>query len=129
MKIEAVLGTVVLCGALAGVAACSNPSGKSWAITYEVTGQNAGTLANVGYADSPNRYNDEIKQQTVQGPVGVPWKQDVVVTAGQKAEITATPTGDLTLTCRILLDAQKELARATAPGPGKPVSCAKTTDS
>ncbi|GLY43277.1 hypothetical protein Amsp01_093000 [Amycolatopsis sp. NBRC 101858] len=123
------LGTVVLCGALAGVAACSNPSGKSWAITYEVTGQSAGTLANVGYADSPNRYDDEIKQQTVQGPVGVPWKQDVVVTAGQKAEITATPTGDLTLTCRILLDAQKELARATAPGPGKPVSCAKTTDS
>ncbi|MEU8635415.1 MmpS family transport accessory protein [Amycolatopsis sp. NPDC048633] len=129
MKIEAVLGTVVLCGALAGVAACSNPTGKSWAITYEVTGQNGGTLANVGYANSPDRYNDEVKQQTVQGPVGVPWKQDVVVTAGQQAAITATPTGALTLTCRILLDGERELARASAAGPGKPVSCTKTTDS
>ncbi|MEA5367374.1 hypothetical protein VA596_48140 [Amycolatopsis sp., V23-08] len=129
MKINAVLGTVVLCGALAGVAGCSNPTGKSWAITYEVTGQDNGTLAKVGYANSPDRYQDEIKQQSVQGPVGVPWKQDVVVAAGQKAEVTATPTGGLTLTCRILLDAEKELARATAPGPGQPVSCAKTTDS
>lgn len=129
MKIKAVLGTVVLCGALAGVAACSNPSGKSWAITYEVTGQDNGTLSAVGYANSPSRYNDEVKQQTVQGPVGVPWKQDVVVTAGQKAAITATPSGGLTLTCRILLDGEKELARATAPAPGQPVSCAKTTDS
>jgi hypothetical protein len=129
MKIKAVLGTVVLCGAPAGVAGCSNPTGKSWAITYEVTGQSSGTLAKVGYANSPDRYQDEITQQTVQGPVGVPWKQDVVVAAGQKAEITATPTGGLTLTCRILLDAQKELARAAAPGPGQPMSCAKTTGS
>lgn len=126
MKITGVLATVVLC---AGLAACSNPSGKSWAITYEVTGQDNGTLAKVDYADSPNRYNDEIKQQTVQGPVGVPWKQDVVVTAGQQAEVTATPTGTLTLTCRVLLDGVKELAKSTAPGPGRPVSCAKVTDS
>ena len=129
MKIKAVAGVVVLCGALAGVAACSNPTGKSWAITYEVTGQTGGTLAKVGYADSPNRYNDEIKQQTVQGPVGVPWKQDVVVSAGQQAAITATPTGGLKLTCRILLDGVKELNRATAAQAGQPVSCAKTTDS
>jgi hypothetical protein len=118
MKIKAVLGTVVLCGAPAGVVGCSNPTGKSWASTYEVIGQSSGTLAKVGYANSPDRYQDEITQQTVQGPVGVPWKQDVVVAAGQKAEITATPTGGLTLTCRILLDAQKELARATRRGPG-----------
>jgi hypothetical protein len=105
------------------------PDRKSWAITYEVIGQSSGTLAKVGYANSPDRYQDEIAQQTVQGPVGVPWKQDVVVAARQKAEITATPTGGRTLTCRILLDAQKELARATAPGPGQPVSCARTTGS
>lgn len=117
---------IVLC---AGLAACSNPTGKSWAITYEVTGKTNGTLAQVGYADSPNRYNDEVKQQSVQGPVGVPWKQDVVVTAGQKAQLTATPTGDVTLTCRILLDGVKELAKATAPGPGQPVRCEKVTDS
>lgn len=129
MDIRGVLGTVVLCGALVGVAGCSNPTGKSWAITYEVTGPDNGTLAKVDYANSPNRYQDEIARQSVQGPVGVPWKQDVVVAAGQQAEITATPTGGLTLTCRILLDARQELARATAPGPGQPVSCAKTTGS
>lgn len=126
MKITGVLTLVLLC---AGLTACSNPTGKSWAITYEVTGQRDGTLSHVGYADSPNRYNDEIKQQAVDGPVGVPWKEDVVVTAGQQAQLTATPSGDLTLTCRILLDGVKELAKATAPGPGQPVKCAKTTDS
>lgn len=125
MKIRGVLAVAVLCASLA---ACSNPTGKSWAITYEVTGQ-TGTLAKVDYADSPNRYHDEVERQTVQGPVGVPWKQEVVVTAGQQAEVTATPTGSLTLTCRVLLDGVKELARGTAPGPGKPVSCTKVTDS
>lgn len=116
-------------GVLVGVSACSNPSGKSWAITYEVTDQNGGTLSDVSYAQSPDRYNDEVKQSTVDGPVGVPWKQEVVVAAGQKAEITAKPTGGLTLTCRILLDGEKELAKATASAAGGPVTCEKVTDS
>ncbi|MCR6487470.1 MmpS family protein [Amycolatopsis sp. OK19-0408] len=125
MKIRGALAVVALG---AGLVACSNPTGKSWAITYEITGQRDGTLSQVGYSDSPNRYDDEVKQQTVDGPVGVPWKRDVVVTAGQAAQVSASPTGDLTLTCRILLDGVRELAKATAAGPGEPVRCAKTTD-
>ncbi|MBN6040494.1 hypothetical protein [Amycolatopsis sp. 195334CR] len=129
MEIKQGLGIVLAAGVLLGASACSNPSGKSWAITYEVTDANGGTLSDVSFAQSPDRYNDEVKQDTVTGPVGVPWKQEVVVAAGQKAEVTAKPTGDLTLTCRILLDGVKELAKVTAPAAGGPVTCEKTTDS
>ncbi|GAB3896926.1 hypothetical protein GCM10029964_079030 [Kibdelosporangium lantanae] len=53
----------------------------------------------------------------------------MVITAGQKAQVTATPTGNLKLTCRILLDGRKVLATATASTAGKPVTCEKVTDS
>ncbi|MGP4016706.1 hypothetical protein [Saccharopolyspora sp. 5N708] len=129
MKVRIVLGVTALLGALVSTSACSNPTGKSWAITYEVSDQGGGTLSEVSYADSPDRYVDEVTQHAVPGPVGAPWKQEVVVSAGQKAEVTAKPTGDLTLTCRILLDGEKELASATAPAPGEPVTCEKLTDS
>ncbi|MCI2423565.1 hypothetical protein MOQ72_39780 [Saccharopolyspora sp. K220] len=129
MKVRIALGITVVLGALVSASACSNPTGKSWAITYEVSDQNGGELSEVSYANSPDRYADEVTQHTLTGPIGVPWKQDVVVTAGQKADVIATPTGNLTLTCRILLDGEKELASATAPGPGQPVTCEKLTDS
>jgi hypothetical protein len=128
MKIRIVLGVTAVIGALAGVSACSNPSGKSWSITYEVTDQSGGTLSEVSYATSPDRYEDKVVQHQAAGPVGVPWKQEVVITAGQKAGVTATPSGNLKLTCRILLDGTKELASTTASAPGKPVTCEKLTD-
>ncbi|MCE7010239.1 hypothetical protein LWC34_46665 [Kibdelosporangium philippinense] len=129
MDARMLLGATAVIGVLVGASACSNPSGKSWAITYEVTDQAGGTLSEVNYSKSPNRYQDEVTQSAVPGPVGVPWKMEVVVTAGQRAEVTAKPTGKLRLTCRILLDGTKELARATAPATGEPVTCAKQTDS
>ncbi|MEV4317080.1 hypothetical protein [Actinocrispum sp. NPDC049592] len=125
MKIAPAVGAMLLIG----VSACSNPAGRSWAITYEVTDQGGGTLSEISYATSPDRYEHAVAQHKVDGPVGVPWKEEVVITAGQQAEVTATPTGSLRLTCRILLDGRKELASSTAPAAGKPVTCAKVTDS
>ncbi|GAB3896930.1 hypothetical protein GCM10029964_079040 [Kibdelosporangium lantanae] len=69
VKIVAVAAVVL------GVTACSNPSGKSWAITYEVTGQSEGPLAEVTYANSPNRYEDKVADHKVTGPVGTPGKK------------------------------------------------------
>lgn len=129
MKVSIALGATAVIGVLVGASACSNPSGKSWAITYEVSDQGGGTLSEVSWADSPDRYEDKVVQREMAGPVGVPWKQDVVVTAGQKAIVTAKPTGRLRLTCRILLDGTKELAKVTAPAAGDPVTCEKVTDS
>ena len=129
MKTRVVLAATAVAGALVSASACSNPTGKAWAITYEVTDQNGGTLSEVSYAKSPSSFNRETRQSKVDGPVGVPWKEEVVITAGGKAEVTATPSGNMKLTCRILLDGEKELASATAPAAGQPVTCAKVTDS
>ncbi|WP_406633417.1 hypothetical protein [Amycolatopsis sp. WGS_07] len=115
--------------ALAGLAACSNPTGKSWAITYEVTADQQTTATGVSYGESGNRYENKVAQHQLTGPLGLPWKQDVVVSAGQDASVTATPSTAATLSCRILLDKKKELAKASAPGPGQPVTCKHTTDS
>ncbi|MEV8610580.1 hypothetical protein AB0383_22050 [Amycolatopsis sp. NPDC051373] len=116
----------VVLAALLGLVACTNPTGKSWAISYEVTG--SGTASGITYSQSVDRYQDDSTQHQLTGPLGLPWKQDVIISAGRDASVTATPTGNVTLTCRILLDKQKELAKATSPAPGKPVTCSKTTD-
>ncbi|MFD9888133.1 hypothetical protein ACFWY9_02235 [Amycolatopsis sp. NPDC059027] len=129
MKTKTVLCGVLAVGGLMAVSACSNPIGKSWAITYEVSANADGTLSEASYALSPDRYENKVVQHPVPGPVGVPWKQEVVISAGQKAAVTAMPAKDLTLTCRILLDGTKELAKSTAPAAGAPVTCEKVTDS
>ncbi|MDT8914799.1 hypothetical protein [Amycolatopsis sp. PS_44_ISF1] len=113
---------------VAGLTACSNPTGKSWAISYELTGQSPGSVTKLSYAESVDRYQDQVSQHELRGPLGLPWRLDVVVSAGQEAKVTATPSGDAALTCRILLDETRELAKTTAAA-GQPVICAKTTDS
>ncbi|WP_031470287.1 hypothetical protein [Sciscionella sediminilitoris] len=119
--------TVAVIGTVSG---CSNPTGKSWAISYEVTAPNGGTLSAVSYSASADRYQDEVSDRKVTGPVGLPWKEpNAIVSAGKDAKLTATPTGQALLSCRILLDGTKELAKATAPAPGKPVTCRHRTDS
>ncbi|WP_344865272.1 hypothetical protein [Amycolatopsis ultiminotia] len=115
--------------AAAGLAACSNPTGKSWAISYEVTADHTATATRISYGQSADRYQDDVAQHELTGPLGLPWKQDVVVSAGRDASVTATPSGAVTLSCRILLDKEKELAKSTSPSPGKPVTCTHTTDS
>ncbi|WP_326836098.1 hypothetical protein VSH64_14440 [Amycolatopsis rhabdoformis] len=124
--IKKALSAAVATAALLGLVACSNPTGKSWAISYEVTGE--GTTTGITYSESVDRYQDDSSQHQLTGPLGLPWKQDVILSAGRDATVTATPTGTATLTCRILLDKQRELAKATSPAPGKPVTCSKTTD-
>ncbi|WP_020660094.1 hypothetical protein [Amycolatopsis benzoatilytica] len=125
--IKKTLSATIAVITLASVCACSNPTGKSWAITYEVTG--AGPVTGISYGESGNRYEDKVASHELTGPLGLPWKQDVVVSAGQPASVTATPSSAAVLTCRILLDKTKELAKATSPAAGEPVTCKHTTDS
>lgn len=124
--IKRALIAAVALAAPAGLAGCSNPTGKSWAITYEVTG--SGQMTGITYAESVDRYQDASSDHRLTGPLGLPWKQDVVLSAGRDASVTATPSGTTTLSCRILLDGTKELAKASSPTPGKPVTCTRTTD-
>lgn len=100
--------------------------GKGWAITYEVTTQPAADAPmQIEYLENPDRYKKE-SPHVITKAVAVPFQSEVVINAGEKAEITATPSGDQVLTCRILLDNEKVLASATA-APGQKVSCATVT--
>lgn len=100
-------------------------TGKAWAITYEVSAQPAETAVDVTYTESPDRYRKETPRSvTVSKPL--PWQFEVVINAGEKAQVTATPKGDQVLRCRILLDGVKELATATAR-PGRQVTCEAVT--
>ncbi|GAA1948596.1 hypothetical protein [Amycolatopsis minnesotensis] len=128
--INRLLGVACGVAAVAGLCSCSNPSGKSWAITYELSGDAPGaTVTELTYNESNDRYQDEVSGHRLTGPLGLPWKLDVVVSAGRAAMVTATPAGKAVLSCRVLLDGKKELAKATAPGPGQAVKCDRTTDS
>ncbi|WP_086668600.1 hypothetical protein [Lentzea kentuckyensis] len=100
-------------------------TGKAWAITYEVKAQPADTAVDVTYAENADRYRKETpKSVTTSKPL--PWQHEVVINAGEKAQVSATPKGDQVLTCRILLDGVKELATATAK-PGQEVTCEAVT--
>lgn len=104
----------------------SEISGKAWAVTYEVTGQGPAAPVRISYVENPDRYHrDSPKTTSVNG--AVPWKMVVVINSGQQAEVSATPTGNEALTCRILLDGEKVWASSTAV-PGQPVTCTKVTD-
>lgn len=111
-------GTVALVNHFGG---WTTLTGKAWAITYEVSSQPAETVVDVTYTESPTRYRKETPQNvSISKPL--PWTAEIVINAGEKAQVTATPKGDQVLTCRILLDGVKELATATA-APGQKVSC------
>lgn len=116
-------GTVVLVNSLGG---WNTLVGKSWAITYEVTTEPAATgPVQVEYLSNSDRHKKESPHVLTRAAI-VPFKLEVIVNAGEKAEIIATPTGDQVLKCRILLDGEKELASATA-APGQKVSCTTVT--
>ncbi|HUQ55811.1 hypothetical protein [Lentzea sp.] len=98
--------------------------GKAWAITYEVSAQPAETAVDLTYTESPDRDRKETPRPvSVSAPL--PWTHEVVINAGEKASVTATPKGDQQLSCRILLDGVKELAGAAA-APGQAVRCEAT---
>lgn len=130
MKTLVVLGVIILVGAVTAVVVqqgggWSTLTGKAWAITYEVSAQPAETAVDVTYTESPDRYRKETPRSvTVSKPL--PWQFEVVINAGEKAQVTATPKGDQVLRCRILLDGVKELATATAR-PGRQVTCEAVT--
>ncbi|HEX7307756.1 hypothetical protein [Lentzea sp.] len=117
-------GTVALVNHLGG---WTTLVGKAWAITYEVSAQPADTAVDVTYAQSPDRNRKETPR-SVSASAPLPWSTDVVINAGEKASVTATPKGGQALSCRVLLDGVKELAAATA-APGQAVTCEAVTAS
>ncbi|MDT7782313.1 MAG: hypothetical protein QOF58_732 [Pseudonocardiales bacterium] len=117
-------GTVVLVNQFGG---WNTLIGKAWAITYEVTAQPAaGTPVQVEYTENPDRNKKESPHVVSKAVAPVPFTTEVIINAGEKAEITATPGDGQALTCRILLDGVKVLASATA-APGQKVSCTTVT--
>ncbi|MFD5826318.1 hypothetical protein [Lentzea sp. NPDC060358] len=95
--------------------------GKGWAITYEVSAQPAETAVDVSYTESPDRYRKEVpRSAALSAPL--PWTTDVVINAGEKARVSATPKGEQVLSCRILLDGVEQLAAVTG-APGEKVTC------
>ena len=133
MKTLVVLGVLAIIGAGTAVlihqfGGWTTLTGKAWAITYEVTTEPAAdTPMRIEYLDNPDRYKKE-SPQVVTKAVTIPFKEEVVINAGEKAEVSATPNGDQVLTCRILLDGEKVLASATA-APGQKVTCETVTAS
>jgi hypothetical protein len=100
--------------------------GKAWAITYEVTTEPAADAPmQVEYLENPDRYKKE-SPHVISKAAPVPFTSEVVINAGEKAEISATPNGDQVLTCRILLDGEKVLASRTAAA-GQKVTCETVT--
>ena len=117
-------GTVALVNHLGG---WNTLVGKAWAITYEVKAEPPETAVDVTFAQSPSRNRKETPQSaTISTPL--PWSFEVVVNAGEKAQVSATPLGDQVLSCRILLDGVKELATARARS-GETVHCETVTAS
>ncbi|SDH53024.1 hypothetical protein SAMN05216553_12637 [Lentzea fradiae] len=117
-------GTVALVNHYGGWNALT---GKAWAVTYEVSSEPAQTAVDVTYTESADRFRKEPSQtHSVSAPA--PWTYDAVVNAGEKASVTATPKGDQVLSCRILLDGIKDLARKTGL-PGREVRCETVTSS
>lgn len=118
-------GTVVLVQQFGG---WNTLVGKAWAITYEVTAEPAtATPMQVEYLSNTDRYKKQ-QPHVVTKAVPIPFTEEVVINAGEKAEIIATPNGDQVLTCRILLDGEKVLASSTS-APGQKVTCTTITAS
>jgi hypothetical protein len=116
-------GTVVLVNHFGG---WNTLIGKAWAITYEVTTQPADSSPmQIEYLENPKRTKKE-SPHVITKAAAVPFTSEVVINAGEKAEITATPNGGQVLTCRILLDGVKVLASSTAPA-GQKVTCTTVT--
>ncbi|MFS8097026.1 hypothetical protein LFM09_07770 [Lentzea alba] len=103
-------------------------TGKSWAISYEVTTEPAAdTPMQVEYLQNADRYKKE-SPHVISKASTLPFKAEVIINAGEKAGVSATPNGNQVLTCRILLDDEKVLATVTG-APGQKVDCETTTGS
>jgi hypothetical protein len=131
MKTLVVLGVIILVGAVTAVVVqqgggWSTLTGKAWAITYEVSAQPTGPATQVRYVENPDRYKKQTPQAVTE-TVSPPWRTEVVINAGEQAQVSAT-AGDQALTCRILLDGEKVLASATA-APGRKLLCEAVTGS
>ncbi|MGG7572059.1 hypothetical protein [Streptomyces sirii] len=103
--------------------------GNAWYLTYEATSSRGEPQsATVSYRHNPDQFKPDYKDVRL-GPTKLPWKAEALVNTGKEARVEVTPTGNGTVSCRILLDGIRVVATAESPAPGKPAVCHVTTSS
>ncbi|MFG2286368.1 hypothetical protein ACGFOU_09945 [Streptomyces sp. NPDC048595] len=103
--------------------------GNAWYLTYEATSSRGEPQnATLSYRHNPDRSKADHKNVRL-GPTKLPWSTEVLVNTGQEARVEVAPTGNGTVSCRILLDGIRVVATAKSPAPGKPAVCHVTTSS
>jgi hypothetical protein len=106
--------------------------GNAWYLTYEATSSTSSRgeprAAAVSYRHNPDQYKPD-HQDVRLGPTKLPWSTEALVNTGEEARVEVTPTGNGTVSCRILLDGVRVVATGRSPGPGKPAVCHVVTSS
>ena len=129
----AVLGlSLTGCGFIQDVRKSSE---DAWAVTYEISTDSATEtpLSAVEYVDRDGRL-EEPKTITIDDVAALPgtvgnsagWAVDTIAVAGDDVSFSATPAADVSATCRILLDGEREIASFQGE-PGEAVNCVATT--
>ncbi|MBP6685952.1 MAG: hypothetical protein KA158_11070 [Leucobacter sp.] len=137
LRTAAIVGTAVfLGGSLAGCSALENvknSAADAWKVTYELSVESADPaepvmLTDVSYLDQPTRTEkrstvseSEVLAASTPGGLAL-WSTESIVIVGDTTSISATPAEGDSLTCKILLDGEREIATQTGE-PGESVSC------
>ncbi|MEV5593312.1 hypothetical protein [Streptomyces sp. NPDC052496] len=115
---------VSACGLMLFGALQLKQAGAAWSLTYEATSTGGPPeAAEVRYRHSDS--GDEREERA--GGKRLPWRETVVVDAGEEAWVEVRPAGKGTASCRILLDGRRQVASGKSPGPGEPAVCRVTT--
>ncbi|MFK8847733.1 hypothetical protein [Streptomyces sp. Ac-502] len=118
------VSAVTACGLMLFGAVQLRNAQVSWALTYEATSTGGPPrAAEVRYRHSEG--GDQHEEET--GGTRLPWRETVVVDAGEEARLEVRPAGNGTASCRILLDGQRQVASGKSPGRGEPAVCRVTT--
>ncbi|WP_052492557.1 hypothetical protein [Leucobacter komagatae] len=120
-------GSLTGCSALENI---KNSTADAWKVTYElsVDSESPVTLTDVSYLDQASRTDErstvsesEVLAKSAEGGHAL-WSTESLVIVGDTTSISATPAEGDRLTCKILLDGEREIATQTG-APGEPVSC------
>lgn len=118
------VSAVTACGLMLFGAIQLRNAQASWSLTYEATSTGGPPrAAEVRYRHSDG--GDRREEKT--GGTRLPWRETVVVDAGEEAWLEVRPAGNGTASCRILLDGERQVASGKSAGPGKPAACRVVT--
>lgn len=107
-----------------GMAWLQHASAKGWSVTYEVTSDSSEAPQQLTYLQAKQRGDNSTKSTT--NTTAPSWRHRSFVTAGQPAEVTATPPTGHTSHCKIILNRgghEKVLTEGNSMTPGGPAVC------